>query len=169
MKVSTTSPCSTPGQAKGRSTRPAHVLAAIALALGAGAGAQAATPADIEAQYRNDVARCNSGQTAQSQADCMREAGAARQEAMRNRLQNNGNYDNNRYQRCQSLPAAQRDDCMKQMHGDNTRVMGSVEGGGVLRETTIPIPAPASSTPAAPPAAPSSAETIPVPGTSAPR
>lgn len=165
MKVSTTSPCSTRGQVGGRATRPARMLAAIALALGAAAGAQAATPAEIEAQYRNDVARCNSGQTAQSKADCIREAGAARQEAMRNRLQNNGNYDNNRYQRCQSLPAAQRDDCMKQMHGDNTRVMGSVEGGGVLRETTIPVPAPASSTPAAP----SSAETMPIPGTSAPR
>lgn len=165
MKVTTTSPCSTPANTMSRAGAPARLFAALALALGAAAGAQAATTAEIEARYRDDVARCNSGQTAQSKADCLREAGAARQEAMRNRLQNNGNYDSNRYQRCQSLPAAERDDCMKQMHGDNTRVMGSVEGGGVLRETTIPIPAPAGSTPAAP----SSAETMPVPGTSAPR
>lgn len=165
MKVTTTSPCSTLVNSMPRARAPARLFAALALALGATAGVQAATSAEIEAQYREDVARCNSGQTGQSKADCLREAGAARQEAMRNRLQNSGNYDNNRFQRCQSLPAAQRDDCMKQMHGDNTRVMGSVEGGGVLRETTIPVPAPSSSAPAAP----SSAETIPVPGTSAPR
>lgn len=104
----------------------------------------AATQADIEARYRLDVERCNTGQTSQDKATCLQEAGAARDEALRNQLTgtSNGSFTQNQMQRCNSLPAAQRDECLKQMQGENTKVMGSVESGGVLRETTITIPAP---------------------------
>src|SRR5690606_23897663 len=69
---------------------------------------------DPQAQYRMDVERCKSGQTNQDQATCMREAGAALQEARRNRLLNQqaGNFDQNATDRCNRLPAGERDDCM---------------------------------------------------------
>lgn len=106
------------------------------------AAAPAKTPADIQAQYERDVERCNTGQTHQSQKVCLQEAGAARDEARRQRLDDGqaGNYGNNAMDRCNKLPASQRNDCMLQMQ-QPSNVSGSVEGGGVLRETVIPVPA----------------------------
>lgn len=155
---------------------------ALALALGvaglAGAtvaqAAGAAASGSIQSQYELDVQRCNSGQTHQDRATCLREAGAARDEARRNRLDNgqSANYDTNAVARCNKLPQAQREDCLRQMSSP-TSVKGSVEGGGVLRETVIPVPAqpsgtmPASPAPAtvpgaAPGTAPGSATPVPV-------
>ena len=125
-----------------------HILAGFALgacmvspvAFGAtGAGASAA---DIGARYKADVERCNSGQTSQDRATCIREAGAALEEARRNRLvERNVDFDKVKMARCEALPPVERDECMIQMSGQNTVVKGSVEGGGVLRETTIVVPA----------------------------
>jgi len=135
-----------------------HALSALALGLGLALGASgamaagaagAATNTDIETRYRIDVERCNTGQTNQDKATCLREAGAARDEARRSRLTNaNESYRQNETARCQALPVEQRDECMLQMSGQNTTTQGSVGAGGVLRETTIevpgtPVPAPA--------------------------
>ena len=101
------------------------------LAIAAGPG-PAMSAADIEARYKTDVARCNAGQTNQDKATCLREAGAAREEANRNRL-NNGNpqaYDANQKARCDALPVEQRDECMLQMSGVGTTTQGSIGGGG---------------------------------------
>lgn len=100
-----------------------------------------------QAQYELEVQRCNSGQTNQDRAVCLQEAGAARDEAARKRL-NDGqstNYGNNAVDRCAKLPSSQRDDCMLQMRSPST-VKGSVESGGVLRETVIPVPSQPSQT-----------------------
>jgi hypothetical protein len=114
---------------------------AAAIAMGAGTGANAQSSTDIEARYKLDVERCNTGQTNQDKATCLREAGAARDESRRNRLNNaNESYQQNQTSRCQSLPVAERNDCMLQMSGQDTRTEGSVGAGGVLRETTITIP-----------------------------
>nr|WP_231886109.1 hypothetical protein [Bordetella ansorpii] len=93
-------------------------------------------------QYQEDVKRCNAGQTSQDRRTCLQEAGAALQEARRNRLDDKqeGRYDQNALQRCKALPASQQQDCMTQMQSP-TRVIGSVSGGGVLRETVIQVPA----------------------------
>jgi hypothetical protein len=116
-------------------------LAVATLACAGGTAAQAMTTAEIEAQYKADVAQCHQGSSIDREA-CMREAGAAREAARRNNLTDpNTSFTQNQMQRCQSLPQGQREECMKQMSGQDTRVMGSVEGGGVLRETTIQIPA----------------------------
>ncbi|WP_353149773.1 hypothetical protein [Pollutimonas bauzanensis] len=116
-------------------------LAAILLSSVALAATPAKTNSEIEARYQSDVALCNSGQSNQDKADCMREAGAARDEARRNRLNNsNQAYDKNEVARCQALPTAERDECMLQMSGSNTTTQGSVGAGGVLRETTITTP-----------------------------
>ena len=150
-----------------------HTL--LASALGAclmAPAAHATTDTDASARYKQDVARCNAGQTSQDKATCLREAGAAYQEAQRQRLMNkNQNYSTNQIQRCEALPAAERDDCLLQMSGQNTSTQntvtqGSVSGGGVLRETTITIPATpepaATSQPGLMPAVPSPVQT---PGT----
>ncbi|MDS1141210.1 hypothetical protein RE432_12280 [Pusillimonas sp. SM2304] len=130
-----------------------HALTACALgaclmapaAYAANSG-NAQTEADINARYQLDVERCNTGQTNQDKATCLREAGAAREEARRNRLtSSNQAYDQNQTKRCDALPAGERDDCLLQMSGQNTATQntttqGSIGGGGVLRETTITIP-----------------------------
>lgn len=129
-------------------TQRRQVLAICALSAGLfSAGAFAAngsgSVADFEAKYRQDIERCNAGQTNQDLATCKREAGAALQEARRQRLLTHGDesLQSNSTARCQALPAGGREDCMKQMSQDsNTTVQGSIAGGGILRTTTITIP-----------------------------
>ncbi|WP_322998693.1 hypothetical protein [Castellaniella sp.] len=102
-------------------------------------GAQAASP---QTQYQQDVARCNSTPGIDKQA-CLREAGAAEQAARQDKLTSPSMQaeTQNRTQRCDSLPADQRQGCMQLMDNGNTRTQGSVQSGGVLRETTITVPA----------------------------
>ncbi|WP_287820488.1 hypothetical protein [Achromobacter sp.] len=112
--------------------------------LAAGA-AQAADPigrAGIQAQYEQDVAACKNGSTGQERTACMREAGAAREEANRQRLSDGttDQHQQNMLDRCNRLPADSRQDCITQMTSP-TQVRGSVQGGGVLRETVIQVPA----------------------------
>lgn len=98
--------------------------------------------ADLRAQYQSDVAFCKSSQTTESRATCMKEAGAAYDEARRHRLtEGTHDYQQDAMNRCKALPAGQQQDCMTQMSGQNTVTKGSVEGGGILRETTITVPA----------------------------
>src|SRR5690606_29585927 len=124
------------------------------------------TDHDIEARYKLDVQRCNSGQTNQDKATCLQEAGAARDEAKRHRLANgNQSYEQNQIQRCNGLPSGEREDCLLQMSGQNTATQstttqGSVGGGGVLRETTITMPAAPTTSP---PPVNTPATTIPAP------
>ena len=107
-------------------------------------GAQAANP-QAQSQYQQDVARCHNTPGIDVQA-CLQEAGAAAQAAGKDALSQPAPHTatQNRSQRCDSLPADQRQDCMTLMKDSNARVQGSVQSGGMLRETTIPIPAPAS-------------------------
>lgn len=150
-----------------RSTPSHRMLAACALgaclvaplAMAAGSSAAAVSSTDIETRYKADIARCNAGQTNQDKPTCIREAGAAREEANRNRLDNsNPQAENaNKKARCNALPATERDDCMLQMSGNNTATQGSVGGGGVLRETTI-------TTTGTPTPAPGTAPATPAPG-----
>lgn len=102
-------------------------------------GAQAAGP---QTQYQQDVARCNTTPGIDKQA-CLREAGAAEQAARQDKLGSPSAQaeDRNRTLRCDSLPADQRQNCTTLMDNANTRTEGSVQSGGVLRETTITIPA----------------------------
>lgn len=121
-------------------------LSAIGLAFCAagvmGAAAPAWSASGTDAQYREDVARCKSGASGQDQAACLREAGASLVERRRNGLTAPADAQSNAMARCNALPADQRQDCMAQMSGQgSTSVQGSVTGGGVLRETVIPVPA----------------------------
>jgi hypothetical protein len=118
----------------------AALLATAACAANAaGTGGAALSP---QAQYRADVAHCKSGLSNQDQATCLQEAGAALEAARRGNLTTSPSYTADQTARCQQLPADQRQDCMTLMSDQaNTKVEGSVSGGGVLRETTITVPA----------------------------
>jgi len=124
-------------------TRRGLRLSAAGLALCAMGLLGVSTGAHADEQYKQDVARCNSGQSAQPKATCLREAGAAQVERRRNGLSDPSSsaQAQNAMQRCDRLPADQRQNCMLLMSGQGqTTVQGSVAGGGVLRQTEIQVP-----------------------------
>lgn len=123
------------------------LLAAAAFTVAAGMGstlatAQSLTTAEAQQRYQADVERCRSGQASQDERTCLREAGAALQEARRNRLvSGSATFDENQRARCDRLSGTQREDCLLLMGTPNVVTHGSVEGGGIIRETTITVPA----------------------------
>ena len=116
----------------------------IAAALLAGLPAWAQAPAPAPGPAPAAAARCDGVQ--QDKAACQREAGAARQEAARGGLTSAGPSGNqaNVLGRCQQLPDAGKADCEARIRGaEGSSSSGSVMGGGVVRETVTPVPAPA--------------------------
>jgi len=96
---------------------------------------------EAQARYQQDRAACISGQSYQDRATCLREAGAALQEAKRGRVGDSESvYEQNRLVRCDRVAAGDREDCLRRMRGEGT-VSGSVESGGIYRElrTTVPV------------------------------
>ena len=112
--------------------------------------AVANTPlADIEARYQADRATCMNGGSNQDRTTCLKEAGAARDEARKGQLSDgDGKLRQNAKQRCDALSGDEALDCLARMKGKGT-TSGSAQGGGILRETvtrathTIETPAPA--------------------------
>ncbi|MBC7683369.1 MAG: hypothetical protein H7172_13650 [Ferruginibacter sp.] len=110
--------------------------------------AQAADPAasaSAQARYRQDMALCNSGKSNQSPATCKIEAERALAEGRRGGLTEAApsQYQQNALRRCAVFQADERVACearMRQPEG----VDGSVQSGGVLRESvnSVPVPAP---------------------------
>ena len=123
--------------------------------------AQAADSTDV-LQYQQDVAHCHNTPGIDVQA-CLNEAAAAAQATRQNMLTQPSAQSamTHRTQRCDNLPADQRQDCMTLMNHPDTRIQGSVQSGGTLRETTIEIPA-APATPADPAASLAPATTAPI-------
>ena len=131
--------------------RTVRSIAALVLAAGSflsAAPAAFAQPAGSAARMQSEKAVCDGVQ--QDRAACLREAGAARQEGARGGLTgaSPGGYDANAMARCESQPAADRADCEARIKGSSTpgassSTGGSVMGGGVIRETVTPVPAPA--------------------------
>jgi cobalamin biosynthesis Mg chelatase CobN len=103
--------------------------------------ANAGSWAEAQARYRQDMAVCNSGKSNQSLATCRLEARNALAEARRGGLKDAPDeYQQNALQRCNALTGDDRTACEARMRGEG-RVEGSVEGGGILREsvTTVPV------------------------------
>ena len=99
----------------------------------------AAERAVAEAVYQRDRAACNSGQTSQDRATCLKEAGAALREARRGGLDDGrGQLEKNRLLRCDNQPLRDREDCVRRMNGEGF-TSGSVDGGGILRELVTPV------------------------------
>lgn len=139
--------------------------AAVMAACVWGLAAHAASPAPGTAGNRTEAERaaCLNGMSNQDQTTCLKEAGAAQQERQRGTLDDGqaGRYDQNAMQRCQTLPANQQADCVKRVQGMGQQ-SGSVEGGGLIKQTvtrTVGRPsvaqaASAASSPASDPPAP---------------
>uniref|UniRef100_UPI00333F88CA hypothetical protein n=1 Tax=Castellaniella defragrans TaxID=75697 RepID=UPI00333F88CA len=122
-----------------------HTLGLVALSLGAAIlFSPLARAADsAEAKFQADMQRCNTTPGINVEA-CRREAGAALEAARRNKLISPGAQTEvaNRDARCSALPADQRQNCLTLMNeGPGVEVQGSVSSGGIIRTTTVPIPA----------------------------
>lgn len=106
------------------------------------AGDQAA----VEAQYQADRQACLSLPEPVARQDCLREAGAVHQEARQGRRAPQPDADTltrNALVRCQVHQAGiERDMCERMVRGEG-RVQGDVPSGGVLRELSVTVPAPA--------------------------
>lgn len=131
-------------------SRRRHVAAAFACAgllTMATSAASAATTGNsqAEANYRKEKAACMNGQTSQDRATCLREAGAALQEARRNGLTDPSPdvLAQNAIARCQSQPKADRADCVRLAKGEGQKE-GSVAQGAIVKEiATLQIDPPA--------------------------
>lgn len=117
---------------------PALALFVLSASLITTTAMAASNSADANARYKADRAACNSGQSNQDRATCLKEAAAALKESRRGRLNGNEDtYDQNALTRCNKLPEDDRDACQRRVKGEGT-TSGSVEGGGVLRELVVP-------------------------------
>ena len=93
---------------------------------------------DANARYQAERAVCMNGQSNQDRATCLKEAGAALQEAKAGHLNDvQGAYTKNAMSRCEKLPADDRDACMRRMSGEGT-ITGSAQQGGIERELIVP-------------------------------
>lgn len=96
---------------------------------------------DATGSYQSEVQACKSGQTAEDQADCLKEARNAQADKKRGVLDNsNAQFEANARARCNVLMGEDKAACEARMMGYGT-VSGSVAGGGVLREVeTVVMP-----------------------------
>ncbi|NMM36746.1 MAG: hypothetical protein HHJ09_04420 [Glaciimonas sp.] len=116
----------------------ALMLLVLNTAFAATAAMAASNTSDADARYQADRAICNSGQSNQDRATCLKEAGAARQESKKGQLDSGkGTYQQNALIRCNALPADERDACQRRIEGEGT-TSGSVRSGGLLRELVVP-------------------------------
>jgi hypothetical protein len=123
-----------------------HRLLAVAIGATLTGAAFAADPAlgpSSSNRYQREVAVCDG--VYQDRAACIREAGAAQQEARRNGLTSAspGVYQQNALARCQMQTPDDRVACEQRVLGTGvSSIQGSVLGGGVIRETVTPISPP---------------------------
>ncbi len=107
-----------------------------------GAQTASAQAPGTDARAQKERAVCDGVQ--QDRAACLREAGAAKQEAGRAGLTtpSPARGQVNSLARCAEQPAADQADCEARIKGGaRTTTEGSVMGGGVIRETVTPLPA----------------------------
>lgn len=121
------------------------VMALLSISSAYAAGAD--STGDASSRYRSELAACTNGSSQQDHATCLKEAGAARDEARHGRL-GTGSVasESNATARCKALPAKDRDDCIARINGAGT-TSGSVREGGIYRELVTTTPAPAMATP----------------------
>ncbi len=129
-----------------------HCLAAAAIALTLPAWAQGTAKTSTDSRYQQERAACAAMSNPESRTNCLRDLGAARQQAQRQPRApvSQETLERNALQRCQVHTVAEdRAICERMVRGEGN-VSGSVSGGGQIRsiETTVP------STQPVPPTAP---------------
>ncbi len=129
-----------------RFATPCHLALATLTTLCVTGSTWAAGPspavADAQERYRQDMVICNSGQSYQDADTCRTEARNALAEAKRGGLRDASpeQYVRNAVQRCTAFQGEDRAVCEARVLNPS-RVEGSVQGGGILRESTILVPA----------------------------
>lgn len=136
-------------------TRPGIVAAALVLALPVWAQGTGKTSTD--SRYQQERAACAAMSNPESRTNCLRDIGAARQQARRDPREPvpQAELQRNALQRCQVHAIAEdRAICERMVRGEG-EVTGTVRGGGQIRslETQVlPPPAPPAPPDMAPPA-----------------
>jgi hypothetical protein len=130
-------------------------LPAMAAADAASSAASTAAPnaapnaAALRTTYEKDKAACNKKPVGDALVTCLREAGAAYDAGRKGQLRSDSDAERNARVRCEPLPEAQRNDCLARARGEGeSTAHGSVEGGGILRETVTRTVTPAAPAPA---------------------
>ena len=117
------------------------------------AGADTTAASTAQKQYEQERAVCMTGQSNQARTTCLKEAGAAYEEAKHHALGAGEAPDaRNALQRCEGLPSADRVACTERVQGQGSKT-GSAAAGGTMSELTVTTPA-AATAPQAPAAAP---------------
>ena len=112
----------------------------ILFAAGTVQAGPAGVQADAQARYRQEMDFCNSGKSSQPISVCLTEARNALAEAKRGTLDNGpAEYSRNAVRRCAEFQGDDRMACEARVFGP-ARIEGSVEGGGVLRESVMLTP-----------------------------
>ena len=113
----------------------AATLLGLSMAGAHAANAVTSAQSEIQSRYLAERAVCLNGTSNQDRATCLKEAGAARDEARRGLL-NDGDaaYKRNSRVRCDALTGDEAADCRARMRGAGT-TSGSAQSGGIYRET----------------------------------
>ncbi|WP_440108461.1 hypothetical protein [Acidovorax sp. BL-A-41-H1] len=118
----------------------APALAAAALLAPFAAVSQTTAGSTAEERYAQERQKCMTSNTQDSQATCLREAGAALDASRRGQLTSAAGGDA-ATQRCTVFKdAAEQAECVRRVQ--NAPASGSVPGGGVLRESTTTVTVP---------------------------
>jgi len=109
------------------------------------AAAPAAEPGGVAAArklYMDERARCMSIASPEDKKTCLREAGAALDEAKSGKLgDGQAAFEENKFARCAwHKNPEDRGYCERRMKGEGT-TSGSAESGGILRELRVTVPA----------------------------
>ncbi len=117
--------------------------------------------AAAQARYQREVAGCAENNPGVDKSSCMKDARNALAEIKRGRMNEStspAELERNAVLRCEAHKGEDKSDCMARMQGRG-RTLGSVAGGGILRELTT------TKTPAAPVVqpAPTTAPEAPLP------
>lgn len=127
------------------SIRQLGIALAIVAAPVTQASAAGADRAVVDERYQADRQACMQRADPESQKACLREAGAARQEALRGTLGNGASADEAQWQRnalsrCEvHSNAVDRSACERMVMGQGES-KGSVEGGGMVRQIITVLP-----------------------------
>jgi len=117
-------------------------FACTLIAAGAALAGPSGSTADAQARYRQEMAFCDSGRSSQPLNTCRTEARNAYAEARRGGLSDTPDqYTRNAVQRCTEFKGDERSACDARVLNPS-RIEGSVEAGGILRESTITITVP---------------------------
>ena len=126
----------------------ALLILAGMLASSSSFAAKSSGESEARASYQRERAVCLSGKSNQERATCLKEAGAAFDQARREGWRDDSAQNaRNEHKRCLTLPDAERKDCLARMQGQGT-ASGSAAAGGIYRELVTrevgaPVVAPA--------------------------